>query len=149
MTDKKQNKGKIAVILIRGRVGIKKDIKDTLNMLKLLKNNACVIVEKTPSILGMLVKCKDYITYGEINDETYKLLVEKKGKEYKGRLKDRKEKINYKKHIEHDGKKFKSYFRLNPPKKGFERKGTKNSYQRGGALGYRGDKMNDLIKRMI
>jgi len=38
-------------------------------------------------------------------------------------------------------------FRLNPPKKGY--KSIKKSYKEGGALGYRGEKINNLIQRMI
>ena len=48
-----------------------------------------------------------------------------------------------------DGKKIKPFFRLNPPAKGFGRKGIKVSFKAKGALGYRADKINDLIKRMI
>ena len=47
------------------------------------------------------------------------------------------------------GKKIKKIFRLNSPKKGYGRKGIKVSFNNGGALDYRGDKINDLIKRMI
>ena len=48
-----------------------------------------------------------------------------------------------------DNKKLKKYFRLNAPRKGFGRKGIKHPYQNGGALGYRGQAINELIKRMI
>ncbi len=140
---------KIAVILVRGLIGIKKDIKDTLKMLKLFRKNSCRIINKNPSTLGMLLKCKDYITYGEIDDNTYKELAEKRGKEYKERLEDKNNKIEYKKHIDYNGKKLISVFRLSPPKGGFDRKGIKVPFQRGGALGYRKDKINDLIKRML
>ena len=37
--------------------------------------------------------------------------------------------------------------RLHPPVKGYE--GNKRSYQNGGALGYRGEAINDLINRML
>ena len=43
----------------------------------------------------------------------------------------------------------KPYFRLKPPKKGFERYGIKMPYSMGGALGYRKENINDLVKRMI
>lgn len=38
---------------------------------------------------------------------------------------------------------------LNPPRGGWERKGIKKSFTEGGALGYRGAKMDDLLKRMM
>jgi len=43
----------------------------------------------------------------------------------------------------------KHMFRLNPPTGGHERKGIKKPYALGGALGYRGKEINELIGRMI
>ncbi len=137
----------LAIIRIRGITGIKKGIKDTLNMLCLYHNNYCVVVND--NLLGMIKKVKDYVTWGEIEDETYKLLVEKRGEEYKGRLTDTKKKISYKKFIIVNNKKYKKYFRLNPPRGGFERKGIKVPFTKSGALGYRKEKINDLIKKMV
>jgi large subunit ribosomal protein L30 len=138
---------KLAVIRIRGITGIEKGIKDTLSMLCLYHNNYCVVVND--SLLGMIKKVKDYVTWGEIDDETYKLLVEKRGEEYKGRITDTKKKINYKKFIIINNKKYKKYFRLSPPRGGFERKGIKVPFTKNGALGYRKEKINDLIKKMV
>ncbi len=140
---------KIAIIRIRGMTGIKREIKDTLNMLGLQKKNVCVIVPNTPAYIGMIKKVQSYVTYGDIDDETEKLLFEKRGKEYKGRVKDSKGKIEYNKFVELGGKKYKPYFRLNNPKGGFERKGIKMPFTKGGVLGPRKEKINDLIKRMV
>ena len=41
---------------------------------------------------------------------------------------------------------FKPVFRMSPPKKGFE--GIKQAFPKG-ALGYRGEKINDLLERMM
>ena len=141
------NKKRLAVIRVRGQTGIKKDIKDTLKMLCLYRSNYCVVVDD--SLLGMIKKAKDYVTWGEIDDETYNLLVEKRGEEYKGRLTDSKKKINYKKFIIVNNKKYKKYFRLSPPRGGFERKGIKTPFTKSGALGYRKEKINELIKKMV
>lgn len=140
---------KIAVIRISGRVGLKGEIKDTFNMLRLYRKNYCVILPATPDILGMINRVKDYITWGEIDDTTYKLLIQKRGQEFKGRETDTKRKIKYKTFITIGEKKYKPFFRLNPPRGGFERKGTKLPFHLGGALGYRAGKIADLIKRMI
>ncbi len=134
VNEKAKSSKKIVVIRIRGSIRVKKVVNDTLNMLKLYKRNYCVVLDATPSILGMLQKVKDYITWGEINDETLKILREKRLE----KTKDKQGKV-----VE------KSFFRLHPPRKGFERKGTKVAFKVGGALGYRGDKINDLLKRMI
>lgn len=116
---------KIAVIRIRGITGIRFDIKQTLKMMHLHKKNFCIVVPKTDALMGMIKKIKDFTTFGTIDEDTYKLLTEKRGVE---------------------GKKF---FRLHPPRGGFERKGIKTPFTMGGALGNRNEKINDLIKRMI
>jgi len=147
--EKTEQKGKIVTILVRGLINIKKPVKDTLKMLRLTHKNHCAVLDRNPTNSGMLKKVKDYITWGEINDETYQELIEKKGEEYKGPETDSKDKIKYKKFFIHNNKKYKKYFRLNSPKKGFGRKGIKIPFKVGGALGYRGEKINDLIKRML
>jgi large subunit ribosomal protein L30 len=125
---------KIAVIRLRGTIGNRKEVDDTLDMLKLYRKNYCAVYEKTPSIVGMIQKVKDFVTFGEIDEETLKELRDK-------RLE--KQKNNEGKEVE------KKFFRLSPPRGGFERKGIKASFKSGGALGNRAEKINDLIKRMI
>ena len=103
-------------------------------MLNLFRKNSCIIKDKTPSILGMVKKVENYVTWGEIEEETLKVLREKhlqKTKDKEGNLVEKK------------------FFRLNPPKKGFGRKGIKVGYSKKGALGYRGPDINDLIRRMV
>jgi len=116
--------GKYAAILIRGLIRVSGDVKDTLRMLNLQKKNNCSILPKNPVSKGMLFKCKDYLTYGELDAETEKELNEKR-------------------------KTDKKYYKLHPPRGGFERKGTKQPFNKKGALGYRGDKINALIKKML
>ena len=147
--DKEIINEKLAIIRVRGLTGVKYDIDMTLEKLRLYKKNYCVVVPKTQSYVGMIKKIKDYVTWGGIDEKTYKELVEKRKEEYKGNTSDRKGKINYNKFADVDGKKIKKFFRLNSPKKGYGRKGTKVSFKNSGALGYRGDKINDLIMRMI
>ena len=125
MTEKKQenkDKKEFAVIRIRGSIKVNKKIIDTLNMLHLKKVNNCILIINTSTNLGMIKKCKDYITWGEVNAETKKLLEKRKKK---------------------------GFFTLHPPKGGFERKGIKTPFTLKGALGYRGDNINILIKKMI
>ena len=123
---------KIAVILVRGLTKVDAKIKDTLFMLRLRRKHACVVVANNPVNIGMIKKVKDYVTFGEIDEETVKLLIEKKGE------KDPKDPI-----------KLKRFFRLCPPVGGFERKGTKKPFTIGGALGERGTAIKDLINKMM
>ena len=122
--------GRLAIMVLRGTIHAKKDIIATMNSLLLRQRLACVVVPDTPSNRAAAFKCKDYTTFGTITEETYKELVEKRGE--KGP----------------DGK-LKKYFRLHPPRGGFEKKGIKQPFGLGGALGHRKDKMNDLIKKML
>ena len=144
-----QPKRKIAIILVRGLVNVKGTVKDTLKMLRLTRKNHCVILENNPVNMGMIKKAKDYITWGEIDDKTYSELISKRGEEYLGPETCSKGKIKYNKFFVHEGKKLKKYFRLNPPRKGFGRKGIKIPFKVGGGLGYRGEKINELIKNML
>jgi len=139
----------LAAVRIRGLTMVNTKIQDTMKMLRLYKSNFCTVLPNTPIYIGMLKKAKDYITWGEIDNETFKMLVEKRGEEFKGRETDNKKKIKYNDFFVTENKKIKKYFRLSPPRKGFERKGIKHSFKDGGALGYRGAAINDLIKRMV
>ncbi|MBW2999535.1 uL30 family ribosomal protein [Candidatus Woesearchaeota archaeon] len=123
---------RIAVIRVRGMTRVTHDIKKTLDMLKLKRKHVCVIVEGNESNNGMIKKVKDYITWGEIDDSVLKKLIEKRAEP------------NPK-----DKKRTKAFFRLSPPRGGFERKGTKTTFSLGGVLGYRGSKINQLIEKMI
>jgi large subunit ribosomal protein L30 len=123
---------RVALVRIRGKIRVNERILATMDLLHLHRQNYCAVHERTPVITGMVELIKDYVTWGEIDDETYKLLCDKRGEP------DPK-----------DPKKQKVFFRLNPPRGGFERKGIKKGYRQGGALGYRGKDINALLKRMI
>lgn len=142
--------GKIIVIRVRGRVRLLTTIKNTLDMLRLYKTNFCVILDNTSVNRGMIQKAKDYITWGEADPAVVEELFSKRGTEYTGPLTDTKEKIKYiGRYVEHKGKKYNKYFKLNPPRGGYGRKGVKTPFHMGGALGDRAKKMSDLVKKMI
>ena len=76
---------KFAVIRIRGINKVREVVEDTLKKLNLQKKNHCVVVSKNRSYTGMIQKVKDYVTWGEIDGETYKALLDKRKEEYKGK----------------------------------------------------------------
>lgn len=120
----------LAVVRIRGGVNLRTNIQTTLESLRLYKKNTCVVMQNTPANAGMIRKVKDYVTYGEISAETLKALATKRKKQSISSA-------AYK------------VFTLHPPKGGFERKGIKKAFTKGGALGYRGSHINPLVKTMI
>ena len=137
----------LAAVSVRGMIKVAQPIRDTMKMLKLPHQNYCAVMEDSAVTRGMLNKVKDFVTWGELDQKVLGELIEKRGESY-GQAADRKNLYQYR-YLEKNGKKYKRYFRLNPPRKGFGRKGVKQPFVRGGALGYRGDKINDLLKRML
>ncbi|HLC64939.1 MAG TPA: uL30 family ribosomal protein [Candidatus Nanoarchaeia archaeon] len=138
----------IAAIRIRGVHDIRGDVERNLDNLRLLRKHACVLLEDTPAVRGQLAKVKDFATWGIINDDTKKILVEKRGNEYSGRLTDSRGKISYPV-LKIGGRALRPYFNLSPPKGGFERKGIKVAFRAGGVLGDRGEHINELIRKMV
>ena len=152
-----------AVIRVRGQPDVNYDIEHTMELLRLTRVNHCVVIPENDAMKGMLQKAKDYITWGEINEETLVDMIK-----VRGRL-EGDEPINaetlgdndfvktpeemakailadeFKANVKNNG--IKPVFRLYPPIKGYE--GNKRSWKNGGALGYRGDAINDLIARML
>jgi len=139
----------IAVIRIHGRVKIKKKVEETLYRLRLRRRYSCVVLSPTKEQLGMIKKLKDFVAFGEINDKTFKELIEKRGQ-----FIDKSKKIDAKKVVEEikKGRKYKEvnlkpFFRLHPPRKGIE---SKKHFGVGkGVLGDNGKEINKLIERML
>ena len=148
------------VVRVRGSINVKPKIKETMKLMRLNRVNHCVIVPENETYGGMLKIIKDYVTWGEIDVETTELMLESSGKTSgnaiftKKELKDSSFKtikalaknLSEGKVVMRDVPKLKPLFRLHPPRKGYE--GVKRSFKEGGALGYRGEKINQLIRRM-
>ncbi|MGQ4870871.1 MAG: 50S ribosomal protein L30 [Candidatus Thorarchaeota archaeon] len=153
----------ILAIRVRGTVSVRPQIEDTLDKLRLVRLHHAVVLRLTPSLRGMVDKAKDYITWGEIDEETATLLLTKRGRlPGNERLTD----AYVKKHSKYSSIKafakalvagkasikdvegLKPVFRLTPPSGGFRGK-RYLPVQAGGITGYRGNAINDLAKKMI
>jgi len=154
--------GLLAVVRIRGEPDRHPEERTALRLLKLHKVFHCTLVPDTPSIRGILKTLEHVVAYGEIDKETLKKLIQKRGELKGGKCVT----IEYLKSIGFDsydalaealinGKialkdlpDFKPVFRLHPPKGGF--KGSvKKHFSEGGEVGYRGPGMNDILNKMI
>ena len=112
----------IVAIRIKGQVGVRREAKETLNRLRLRKKYTCIVLDKpSKEQMGMVEKMRDFVAYGEISEETYKKLIEK-----------RKTKI-------------KNFFRLHPPRGGIK---SKIHFPKG-VLGNHGKEINKLVERML
>ena len=152
------------VIRVRSDRGVKPKIRDTMSMLNLTRVNHAVLIPDTPAYTGMLHKAKDYVTWGEVDAGTVSSLISERG-----RMIGDKPVTNA---VIKSGSKFstigalskaiasgdartsdvegmKPVFRLHPPRgtKGWG--GIKRSFVAGGALGFRGEAITDLVGRMI
>ncbi len=115
---------KIAIVRVRGQVHVRHDIVRALEQLNLRKHQHATVVDESPVIAGQLRKVQSYVTWGPVSEETIKKLSSR------ARANGR-------------------WYALQPPRKGYGRKGIKMPFTRGGALGNRGDKINDLLMRMV
>ncbi len=151
-----------AVIQVRSLINIRKDIRRTLELLRLNRVNHCIILHEDAITKGMLQKVKDYVTWGEIKPEVLARMILTRGRleggstispayiksntEFETPLDFSKAVVNGK--LRYSSlENVKPLFRLHPPIKGYE--GIKRAYNVGGALGYRGDNINDLVLRML
>ncbi len=155
-------KKKLVVVRVRGRVA-PREVNKTLELLNIKKKFRATLVDNCPSYLGMLNNVRNYIAWGEISKENLVTLLRKRGRligdkpltdKYLERntdfssVEELAEKIYNCECSLKDVKGLKKFFRLRPPKKGF--KGSiKKSVENKGILGYHGEKINELIARMI
>ncbi len=149
-----------AAIRVRGSVNIAPAVRKTLRLLGLHRVNHMALVRDEQR--GMLEKVRAYITFGEVDEKTLALALERKGRlqgdkkldakffqemKFKGFEAAAKALVEKKTTLHKLG--IKNVFRLRPPRKGYERAGIKKAYSAGGALGYRAADINRLVLRML
>jgi len=137
----------IAVIRLRGRVEVGKEIQRTLDMLRLSRVNHCVLLPKTPSNEGMLKKAKRYIAWGEVDPKVVEKLIAKRGRKTGDKkLTAEEAKKAAEKLSKGEKADVKPVFRLNSPSGGFKSK--RRIYPRGD-LGKVGAHINNMLRKMI
>jgi large subunit ribosomal protein L30 len=162
-TNKPSKTTRYAVIRVRGVNNCRKTINDTCKLLNVAKLHNLTFIDDRPSYAGMLQKAKDWVTWGEVTAESVTIILSKWGRlPGNKKLTDAYMQENTKfKSIKEFAEAFvklkadlkdipnlKPFFRLHPPRKGYGRKGIKYPYTVGGALGYRGETINQLITKM-
>lgn len=152
----------VAIVRIRGGVRTNQDIRDTLAMLHLTRQNHLALVPSDPVSKGMLQKVKDYVTWGEPDVDTLTTVIQFRGRLVGDKhITDEYIKANsgfattrdfaaavMGQKVRYSGlKDVKPVIRLHPPRGGYEN--TKTSYNAGGSLGYRGKAINTLLMKML
>lgn len=150
-----------AVVRIGGKADLQRDVKDTFRMLRLENPHDCVILPVTADCKGMVEKVRDYVTYGEVDKGILAEMLRKRLRSANNEKVDGGSLKSLTGHASHEEladallsgkvrlsnfKKVQPVLRLSPPSRGF--KSTKAHYPEGD-LGYRGDKIKDLLEKMI
>jgi large subunit ribosomal protein L30 len=148
----------IAVVRIRGRVGLNENMKKTLELLRLKRKHSCVVLPKSESYLGMVKKVSDFVAWGELDFQVFLEMLKKRGRIGRKRLTQESlkqlgfasfeelAKQIWEGRVKIKDTNLKPFFGLTPPRKGF--KSTRKRYPEG-ALGYWGEEINSLLRRMI
>jgi len=149
------------VVRVRGTVSAQREARETLDLLRLNHTNHAVLIDSRPAYKGMLQRVNNYVTWGEATKETVTAMLQKRGRYLGGKkLADDPTKTGYSSLEEladalisckiayKNLPDIEARFKLHPPSKGY--KGAiKTSFRAGGEAGYRGEAINDLVKRMI
>jgi len=152
----------LVAIKVRGTVSAMREIRETLDLLHLTHTNHAVLIDSRPAYHGMLQRVSNYVTWGEPTKNTVSMMLQKRGRLAGGKkltdeylqkaglksLDDLAEAIVSCKVAFQKLPDTQPIFKLHPPSKGYKGK-TKKSFKAGGEAGYRGEAINDLVKRMI
>jgi large subunit ribosomal protein L30 len=148
------------VVRVRGSIHAKREIGQTLRFLHLTRPNHATVVPEEPSFRGMLTRVQGYVTWGEADEETVGLLLTSRGKSPDGRALTGEpgtaptspgDVATLARSVLSEGLPrvagVRPLFRLRAPKGGW--RSTKKPFTLGGALGYRGRAINDLVRKML
>ena len=149
------------VVRISGQADVPYWANTTMTLLKLEKKYRATIIPEKDNTIGMLRKIQHYVSWQEIDIETTKELLDKKGRKsgYKKITDEDVSKAGFKTIDElatslSEGKTsmakikpIKPWFALSPPRQGFKRS-TKRLYGQKGVLGHNKE-LTTLIRRMM
>ncbi len=150
------------VVRVRGSVHAKHEIGETLRFLHLSRPNHATILPEEAAFRGMLTRVQGYVTWGEADEATVGLLLAARGRTPEGHplvpaggaapsREAAAAAVGLAKSVLADGlprtRAVRPLFRLRAPKGGW--RSTKKPFTLGGALGYRGRAINELVRKML
>ena len=139
----------ICIIRIRGEGKIDTDVKETFNRMRLRRKYSCVVINPNKEQRGMMKKLEDFTAFGEIRKDVFEKLIDIRGERIGGKSGAKKDSKTIASEIEkgksYESLGFKPFFRLHPPRGGIK---SKVHFPRG-VLGNNGEKINELVLRML
>jgi len=162
MAQKTEECNPLVAVKVRGTVSAMREAREILELLRLTHTNHAVLIDSRAAYKGMLQRVNSYVTWGEPTKETVVSMLQKRGRLVGGKkLTDEYlQKAGYKsiddladailscKVAFQKLPDVQPLFKLHPPSKGYKGK-TKKAFRAGGEAGYRGQAINELVKRMI
>ena len=152
------------VIRVRSDRTVERTIRETMEHLNLTRVNHAVLIPENDAYAGMLQKVKDFVTWGEVSVEAIEGLIRDRGRLIGNKpvtdadVKDATAYKNIKAFAKaiasgdattKDMETLKRVFRLHPPRGNKGWGGVKRHFTVGGALGFRGDAIEELAARMM
>jgi large subunit ribosomal protein L30 len=147
------------IVRVRGSLHARHDVVETLRYLHLTRPNHATVVPEIASVRGMLTRIQGYVTWGEADPDTISFLLKERGETTGGArltpesvedIAPGKDLATITRSVAEGGltqvRGIKPLFRLHAPKGGW--RSTKKPFTLGGALGYRGRAINELVRRM-
>jgi large subunit ribosomal protein L30 len=150
----------ILVVNLHGLINVPEGKIRALRELHVERRFSAAVIKDSPSMMGLLKLCKDYVAWSPIEKDLLTLLLRERGRVSKRRRLDEGalKSLGFKDHakltskIMKDGalssmEGLKPFFTLSSPKGGFKRS-TRRQYAEGGVLGRNPD-LPELVRRMI
>jgi len=137
----------IIAIRISGLVEIPKGVNETLFRMRLRRKYSAVLLKESEENLKLLRRVRNFIAYGDIDDETLSLLITKRAKSLDNKKIDSGAILEHLKNKGMLNLKIKPFFRLHPPRGGIDSK--LHFPLKKGVLGDNKSKINDLVRRML
>jgi large subunit ribosomal protein L30 len=137
----------IVVIRIAGQVNLSEEIKEALSRIRLRKKYSATLLPETKENLKLLLRLRNFVSYGQINTETLAKLLATRGRPLKGSKMDAKKIMSEIENKPLNDLGIKPFFTLHPPRGGIDAK--KHAGESGkGVLG-ENKKINELVERML
>ncbi len=152
------------VIRVRSDRTVERGIRETMASLNLTRVNHAVLIPENDTYAGMLQKVKDFVTWGEVSADAIAGIIRDRGRLIGDKTvtdaavkeaTDYKDISAFSKAIASgdatvkDMETMKRVFRLHPPRGNKGWGGVKRHFTVGGALGFRGEAIEELAARMM
>jgi len=137
----------ILVIRISGLVEVSSVVSETLSRMRLRRKYSAILLRETPENLKLLRNVRDFVAYGDLDDETLSLLIQKRAQSVGNKKIDAKTVVEQLKKKDLSDLDIKPFFRLHPPRGGIDAKVHFPIMK--GVLGDNKAKINDLVRRML